>query len=269
MLKKGAIGVGGLLLLLTLLFGRDVFNYVGTAYDGATATVRKNVPIEFELERARKMIASLGPEISQHKRDIAREEIELRRLSEELQGDEDLLSKKWGEIGRLRDDLERGDSNYVYAGHTFTSTQVETDLTNRFTWYQKKEQTVGNLRKIIQLREKGLAAAQDKLKSLMVAKSDLEVEIESLQSQLKMVEVAKAASDLNIDDSQLARTRALLKDIDARIKVDAEMVNADELVFEEIPLDEPEEAANILDAITEYEATKDDSETFVKLRIEE
>jgi len=269
MLKKGLFAGGGLLLLLALFFGRDVCSFVGTATGLVRDTVRESVPVEFELERARTMIASLNPEISKHKRDIAREELELRKLEEQVEKDEEKLTKNWGDIQRLRDDLERNDSTYVYASGTYTAKQVETDLTNRFGRYQTKQATFEKNAKVLEIRKKGLTAAQEKLMALIAAKQQLEVEVENLEARLKMVEVAKATSELNIDDSQLSRTRELLSDIEARIEVDAEMVNADDIVVGEIQLDEPDENVSILQRIAEFEAKKDPSETYVDVKPEE
>lgn len=256
MIKKGLLVGGALALLLVLFFGRDVVSYVKTSVANARTAVRESVPIKFELERARKMIQELDPEISRHKRDIAREELELEKLEEKVNEDEAKLAKSWSEIQQLRGDLQRGESNYVYAGHTYTSNQVESDLTNRFARYETKEATVDKFQKIAEARRRGLTAAQDKLKEMIAAKRQLEVEVENLEARQKMVEVAKAASDFNIDDSQLSRTRALLSDIEARIEVDAQLVNADDFIPDEIPLDEPEEDAGILDRITDYENSK-------------
>jgi septal ring factor EnvC (AmiA/AmiB activator) len=263
MLKKGLLAAGGLALLLGLFFGRDMFSYVWTSVGNVRQTVKQSVPVKFELERARGMIADLDPEISRHKRDIAREELDLRKLEEQVKDEEGKLAKAWKDIQRLRGDLTRGDSNYVYAGHTYTSQQVETDLTNRFERYQTKEATVDKLRKILDARRRGLTAAEEKVKELIAAKRQLEVEVENLEARMKMVEVAKAASDFNIDDSQLSRTRELLSDIESRIEVDAQLVHADDLVIDEIPLEEPAEDTDILDRITEYEQSKGDSEVFV------
>ena len=163
------------------------------------------------------------------------------------------MAKSWSQIQTLKSDLSRGDSNYVYAGQTYTVKQVETDLTNRFDRYQTKDATVQKLGKILDARQRGLSAAQEKLKAMIAAKRQLEVEVENLEARLKMVEVAKAANEFVIDDSQLSRTRQLLSDIESRIEVDAQMVNADDLVLDEIPLETPAENAKILERIAEYE----------------
>jgi Skp family chaperone for outer membrane proteins len=256
MLKKGLIAAGGLAMLLGLVFGRDMTSYVKTTVGWVNSTVKDAVPVQFELERARKMIQGLGPEISRHKREIAREELDLRKLAAQVQQDEQKLAKNWSEIETLKGDLSRGDSNFVYAGHTYTVKQVETDLTNRFERYRTREATMQKLNMILAARQRGLDAAQEKLKAMIAAKRQLEVEVENLEARLKMVEVAKASSEFHIDDSQLSRTRQLLSDIESRIEVDAQLVNADDLVLDEIPVGTSTEPVKILDQIAEYEKSK-------------
>lgn len=265
MVKKGLLAGGGALLLLSLLFGKDVCSYVTTTVGWARDSVKSNVPVTFELERARKMIADLQPEISRHKRDIAREEIELEKFTQNLKGEQDTLARKWQEIERLRADLGRGEKQFVYTGHKYTAKQVEADLTHRFDRHQTKEATVEKLQKIVEARRKGLTAAQEKLKALIASKRQLEVEVENLEARLKMVEVAKATSALTIDDSQLSRTRELLKEIESRIEVDAQLVNAEDVVLDEIPLQETAEQTNILDRIAAYQKAKgtDQAEAYV------
>jgi Skp family chaperone for outer membrane proteins len=257
MLKKVLLASGGGVLLLTLFVGRDLYSYATTSLGWVHTAVKDSVPIPFELERSRKMIKDLDPEISRHKREIAKEELALQKLEEQGKADEELLVKSWKDIQRLRSDLARGDGKYVYVGHSYTAKQVETDLTSRFERYQTKEATAEKLRKILEIRKKGLTAAQDKLKAMIAAKRQLEVEVENLEARLKMVEVAKATSEFTIDDSQLSRTRQLLKDIEARIEVDAQLVHADDVVLDEIPLEEPAGTTPILDRITQYEQQKD------------
>jgi len=256
MLKRGLIAAGGLALLLGLVFGRDVSSYVKTTVGWVNSTVKDAVPVQFELDRARKMIQGLDPEIGRHKREIAREELELRKLAAQVQQDNEKLSKNWSEIETLKTDLSRGNSNYVYAGHSYTSKQVETDLTNRFERYQTRDATVQKLNMILTARQRGLEAAQEKLKAMIAAKRQLEVEVENLEARMKMVEVAKASSEFHIDDSQLSRTRQLLSDIESRIEVDAQLVNADDLVLDEIPVGVPAEQVKILDRIAEFEKSK-------------
>jgi predicted nucleic acid-binding Zn-ribbon protein len=202
------------------------------------------------------MIVALDPEISQHKREIAREELDLRKLEEKITSDREDIAGLWRDIQRLREDLSRGDSTFVYAGRSYSADQVETDLGNRFDRYQTREATLQKLEQILTARRRGLEAAQEKLKAMIASKRQLEVQVENLEARLKMVEVAKAASEFHIDDSQLSRTRQLLSDIEARIEVDAEMVNADDVLVDEIKLERADDTVSVLDRITEYEARR-------------
>ncbi|MDV7389903.1 hypothetical protein RZS08_01065, partial [Arthrospira platensis SPKY1] len=69
-------------------------------------------------------------------------------------------------------------------------------------------------------------------------------------------------------DSQLARTRQLLSDIESRIEVDAQLVNADDVMVDEIKLERPEDNQGILDRITEYESRHEgDSASYVGVEL--
>jgi hypothetical protein len=269
MLKKGLFAGGGLLLLLLLIFGGGLWSYVSTTADNIGEAVKAKVPIDFELDRARKMIEGLEPEITNHKREIALEERKVAELENQLKVDEEKLAKRWSDIERMRDDLAKGDTTFVYASGTYTAKQVEADLAGKFDRFTTADGTVEQNRKVLEIRRKALSAAQEKLRTLIAAKEKLELQVENLEAKQKMVEVAKTASELNIDDSQLAKTRDLLTEIEARIDVEGRLVNADDLVFGEIQLDEPEENTSILQRIADYESKKDTSETYVDIKPEE
>jgi len=270
MLKKGLFVGGGLLLLLVLLFGgRTMWSYVATVGQQAKEAVADKVPVEFQLDRARNMIKGLEPEIINHKRDIALEEGRVADLEDQIELDEGKLAKRWSDIEHMRADLSKGETTFTYASGTYTAKQVEADLAIKFDHYTTSESTVEQNRKVLEIRKKTLTAAQEKLKALIAAKGKLELQVEELEAKLKMVEVAQTASELNIDDSQLAKTRDLLDEIEARIDVDARLVNADDLGVGEIQLHEPAENASILERIADYQAKKDQSETFVDVKPEE
>ena len=63
--------------------------------------------------------------------------------------------------------------------------------------------------------------------------------------------MAQTSSQLNLDDSQLSRTRELLDEIATRIDVEEETMSVDVEYFGEIDLDEPSDE-NLLDDISTY-----------------
>jgi chromosome segregation ATPase len=252
MLKKLFLIVGGLTLLAALFFGRDAVSYISTSVAKARQMVKDNVNVEFEIERARNMIKGLVPEIRRNKHTIALEEAKITQLEEELGDKEGRLVKSREHIMRLQGDLDSGQDSFVYVGHTYSRPQVTADLKSRFERHKTLDATVANLHKVVHARKRALEGAREKLEAMVAAKRQLEVEVENLEARQKMVEVAKATSEFDFDDSQLARTRELITEISTRIDVEEKVANSDGYFYDEIPLDEEPESGDISQAIAEY-----------------
>lgn len=255
-LLVGAVG----LLAAGLLLGRGIFSYVTTAVGRVQAEVRSSVPIKFEIERARRMMKDLGPEIERNMHLIAQEEVDVAKLDRDLAQNEKQLAKSREEILRLKGDLETGRSQFVYAGRSYSSLEVKTDLANRFQHHKTSEATLDQLRKIMRARENGLNAAREKLEAMLASRRQLAVEIENLEARLKMVEVAQTTSQFNFDDSQLACTRDLIRDIGTRLEVTEKMMNQQVQLSDRIPLEADEtDIEGVLDAVTRHFDGQDDA----------
>lgn len=253
MVKKTLFLGAAVLLLAVLFFGRGAVSYVTTAVDRVQDQVKSNVPVKFEIERARGMIKDLNPEIERNMHLIAREEVEIAKLQRELEQNEKQLAKSQADILRLKNDLEAGNNQFVYAGRSYTAFEVKTDLANRFAHHKTAEATVDQLQKVLRARENGLKAAQEKLEAMLAAKRQLSVEIENLEARLKMIEVAQTTSQINFDDSQLARTRDLINEINTRLDVTEKMMGQQVQLSDQIPLEEDQAATeDVLDAVTKH-----------------
>ncbi len=264
MLKKlligSAIAAGG----VGLLVGAPVFSYVRSGVSSARQAIRESIPVEVEIKRARDMISDLKPEIADNLRVIAREEVEVNRLAEEVKNKQNGLAKGRKDIMRLKDDIQTGSSHFVYASRTYTSDQVKDDLSNRFKQFQTQEATTSKLEKILEARTKNLDAARLKLDEMLAAKRQLEVEVENLQARLTMVQVAETSSQVHLNDSHLSRTRDLLDDIRSRIDVAEKMIENEGVLEGSIQLEE-QAPADLVDQITDYFGEgRSEVETLVK-----
>ena len=251
MLKKililSAIGVGSTIALAST----GAWSYMRCGIRTASDTVRDSVPIDWEIKRARQMIADLKPEIAKNLQVVAREEVGVQRLATEIKAKETQLAKSRSDIMRLKGDLESGSVKFVYAGRNYSQVQVKEDLSNRFKQFQVHEETTSKLNQVLSAREKNLEAARRKLDGMLAAKRELEVEVENLQARVTMVEVAQTTSPVSIDDSHLSSTRQLLDDIRTRIDVAERMVASEGALEGTIPLDEPA-SENLLEEIADY-----------------
>jgi len=251
MIKKLVFAGSGILLMGLLFFGHDAVSYVRTSAGYVTDSVRNTVPIEFQIERARRMIKDLVPEVRKNMHVIAKEEVEVERLERQIAQAQARTEKEKAELVRLKDDLSTGKEMFQYAGREYTAQQVKVDLANRFERYKTNEATLGSLQEIHTARERSLEAARQKLEGMLAAKRQLQVDVENLEARLQMVAAAQTTSDYQFDDSRLGRVKELVGDLRTRLDVAEKLVNAECYFHDEIPLDEaaPE---GIVEKITEY-----------------
>jgi len=264
MLKKSLLVGGAVVLLLSLFFGRDACSYLTTSSRWVQDTVTTNVPIDFQINRARDMIKALDPEIKQNMHLIAKEEVEIEKLAKQVDEQEAALTQSRQDILRLKKDLETGDTSFYYASHRYTADQVKSDLEGRFDRFKVNEATLDKNQKILSIRQQKLDSARQRLEEMLTAKRELEVQVENLEAELEMLKVAKTASDFNFDDSQLARTKELIEDIRTRIDVESKLMNEVETAGQIQLEDEAEDTTDITDRVSQYFG--DEAESYVDVQ---
>lgn len=268
MLKKVVLAGVGSTLLAGLLFGTDAFSYVSTTASRVHDRVKDNVPVEFELERAHKMIQDLTPEIRRNMHLIAKEEVEVEKLEARVGTLEKKLAGSQMDILRLKNDLDSGETYYTYAGHEYSRSAVQTDLVSRFERFKTQDATRVKLESILRARQQGLDAARAKLDAMLAARRQLEVDVENLEARQKMVEVAQTSSSFAFDDSQLSRTKRLIDDIRTRIEVAERMVDAEGEVAGEIPLSEPQDTDISNDVANYFGLTADEDAELAEIDLD-
>jgi len=251
MIKKTILSVGVLTLLGLFCFGRHASSYVRTSAGWIKDSVKQGVPLEFEIDRARRMVKDLVPDIRRNMHVIAQEEVEVDRLEQQIAQTEKTVEKERGEVLKLKGEVATGLTAYDFGGRTYTLKQVKCDLANRFERFKTHDATLGSLRDIQQARRRSLEAARQKLEGMLAAKRQLEVDVENLEARLKMVEVAQTTSAFTFDDSQLGRVKELIGDVRTRLNVAEKLVNAETKLQDEIPLTEPA-GENIVEQVSEY-----------------
>lgn len=259
MIRKIACTGIGAAVLAGLVFGTDAYSYISTTASRLGDNVKNSVPVEFELDRARKMITDLTPEIRRNMHLIAKEEVEVEKLQSRVGDLEKKLASSKTDIVRLKNDLDSGSTYFTYAGHEYSRSAVQTDLAGRFERFKTQDATRVKLESILRARQQGLEAARAKLDGMLTARRQLEVDVENLEARQKMVEVAQTSSKFAFDDSQLSKTKRLIDDIRTRIDVAERMVDVDGELAGEIPLDEPTHT-DIGDEVASYFGLEADEE---------
>lgn len=255
--------LGGVLLLGVgsyLLLGTSMGSYARTAYTQVVGYWKGQVPIEFEVERARQLIADLVPEIHRTTQDIAVEEVRLARLKGEIAKTETNLKDEQVGILALRDQLKEPKTVYTIGNRKFTAEQLERDLARRFRSFQRASQTLDSRKELVVVRETKLDAAKSTYKELVETKKELEAEIESLDAQQKMLEAQKVAQRIVVDQGRFDDARKALDEIRERIAVDQKMLEDHGVLSEPVPVEEIP-PVDLTDQIDKFFSTSGESST--------
>jgi hypothetical protein len=254
MLKKLIVASAAGLLLMGFLFGREATSYVRTSVGCVKDTVKESVPVKFQIERARKMIDGIQPDVYRNKSLIVREEVAIEQLASRIENLENRQADAKAKILKMKGDLDTGQAHIYYAGQRYSAEQVNLDLSNRFRRFKTQDEELHHLKAELAARQKTLTVAREKLEKMLIARDQLIADIAKLEAQEKMIQVAKASSELSeqVDDSQLARTMELVQDISARLEVENRMLDSDVEFVVQIPVDEEPPAKNLSDEIANY-----------------
>ncbi|MBT4868430.1 MAG: hypothetical protein HON53_25250 [Planctomycetaceae bacterium] len=219
MLKKTLIGTAIAATLAVFVFGKDVFSYATTSASSVREAVKSEVPLEFEIERARNLVGNLMPDIRHCMHVTAEQQVDIEHLTADINRKETEIGLQKGQILALRSDLAGGDETFVYASRKYTSDEVKRDLATRFERFKSAQENLARDKQILVAREKALRANQKKLDDMFVAKQDLEVKLEQLDAKLKTIQAAETVSELEIDDSQLSQAKQLIKALNREMDV--------------------------------------------------
>lgn len=227
MLKK--LAVSGLLIMgiSTFVFGQNAWTYLKTCGSQIRQTVKKQVPIEFEVRHAQQLVEDLVPEIRHAMHVIAEQQVEVEALQQAADRRLASLTQQKDAILALRKNLEEGDTRYVIAGKSYTQKQVEKDLEQRFRRYKLAEETLEHEAQILEARRSALRANEDQLATLISTKKELEAQLAQLDARMRAVQAAETASNVkHLDDSRLNRAKSLIAELNSQLDVKERLLDS-------------------------------------------
>ena len=160
MLKKTLIGAAALMALGTFVFGRDAISYASTWGKSVRTAVKSEVPLEFEIDRARVEVENLVPDIRDMMHVIASAQVDIEYKAKEVARKDVAADSQKKALLALRGDLGSGRSEFVYASHTYTANEVRKDLEKRFKQFKVAESSLESDRQILRAWQKTMNANQ-------------------------------------------------------------------------------------------------------------
>lgn len=230
--KYVVLTAAGTVLIGGAIFGRELCSYVRSSASSVREAVKENVPIEFQLRRARDLVNDIVPEMHANVRLIAQQEVEIKLLRADIEQSAQRLDEERARVARLRDGLNTAQTSFKFGHFTYTRDQVKEDLANRFNNMKEAEVVLAGKQRLLENREKSLQAAMQALQRTRTQKQLLESQIASLEGQNQLVKAASVGSRFEIDNSKLAQSEKLIAEIKKQLDV-AERVLAHQAHFVE------------------------------------
>ncbi len=260
MLKKAFIGSMAVITASTFFFGRDALSYLTTGASSLREAVRSEVPIEFEMERAKHEVAELVPAIHKSLKIVAEQQVSVENLRSNIDQKTAALEEQEEAILALNEDLKTGDEQFVYAGHSYSVNEVQRDLTERFNRFKTAEATLKDQQLILTAKEKALESHRSTLEDMLSQKKTLEVELERLMARMQMIAARKQISSVSVDDSQLAKAKSLISEINQKLDVEAKLLDAEGNFLGLIPVETKSvETVNIALQVDSYFGSNSDA----------
>ncbi len=238
MLKKLLFAGVGVLSLGALVFGAELPSYLFTSAKSLRSAVKAEVPVEFEIARARELVEKLVPDIRKCMQVIAEQQVDTQQLRNQIASRSGNLDHQKQLILSQKANLSGGQGTFRYAGHTYSASDVQRDLSIRFERFKAAEQTLAADQKVLLAREQTLTANQEKLATMLKSKQDLEVQLEQLTARLETVRAAEAATSVTIDDSNLSRARELITNLNRQLDIKEKLIDQSGQISGLIPIEE-------------------------------
>jgi len=224
-------------LLSFFVFGRDVVSYAKTFGSEVREAVKSEIDVEFEVERARRIVEELVPDIRECMTVIAEQKVDIRNLEQDIRLTEAAMGEQERAILVLREDLDSDRSTFRYANFAYSRDDVEQDLTRRFERFVAAKASLDADKQILSARNAKLRANRDTLNGMMSRKQELEVSLAQLEARLKTLQAAETISSLEFDDSNLARAKSLIEDLNRQLDIRESLLDAQGQFTNLIPIE--------------------------------
>lgn len=258
-LKYGIVSALAIGVVGGLVFGRELWSYVSSGSHQLRSVVKDSVPTEFELARARDLVNDIVPEMHANVRLVAQQEVEIEDLRRETTVARESLDVERTRLAKLRECLATDKVSFAIGDITYDRDDIKEELARKLDLVREAEVVLSGKQRLLENRQKSLAAAVQVLERTRSQKLLLEGQIAALESQHRLIQAAGVGSGTPIDTSKLAQTQQLIAQIKRQLDI-AERVLAHESKFvEPMPidvLDEKQVAKEVDDYLAAHGAEK-------------
>jgi chromosome segregation ATPase len=220
LVKKGVLGAALGAGALFLVFGISAPSYVRTAFHKARHSAQDRIPTQFQIDRARDEVSNLEPAIIENRETLARAEVDVEHLENEIASTQSNLAVEKRELLSLSDRVRNGD--YRLTGHVaYSPEEIKANLASKLDHYKAVSRVIEEKEATLKARQKAVSAARLQMTNLVTAKRNLMTKLEGIEAKLRMIEATQGKNEFTFDDSALSRAKQTISDLEKRLEVKA------------------------------------------------
>jgi hypothetical protein len=249
-IKLAALTTSGAAVLGGALFGSDLVSYVGSSCRSVSLVVKENIPVEFQIRRARDLLDETGPEMQKNIRLIAEEEVDIASLRSDITQANQSLAAEKVRLQSLRDDLGTNQSTFTIGEFSYSRPQLTQELAQRFASYKEGENSLQQKQQLLENREGALAAANQAMQIASDQRAGLQSEIDALEVHYRLIQATAVGTDVQVDNTKLAQAEKVVGDVRRQLAISERML-AEEVKFAHAV---PADATSEKDLLTQVDA---------------
>lgn len=236
-MKLATITLGTAALVGGFVYGTDAGSYVRSSYNSLFRTVKADVPVDFQIQRARDLLADTGPEMQKNVRLMAEEEVDIADLRTDIDRTRQSLADEKTRLQKLRDDLATTQASFTFGDFTYTRQELDQELSRRLQNYQEGLSAESQKEQLLVNRQKALGAAMQAMDIARMQRTTLQSQIEGLEGRYRLVQATAAGSGEEISNSKLAQATQAIGEIRHQLDVTDRMLAQEARFSQPMPID--------------------------------
>jgi chromosome segregation ATPase len=184
MFKKLVVAALAVVAGLFILNSTHLGGYVRTAIQKVRVAVKRQIPIEVQLEALRHEAAQLVPDMKEQVSALATKTVAVDRLRTQVKEIQASLDNKKGELRVMKDDLKSGAKFISYHSVSYPRDVIHNKLVRDLASYTRCASELEAKKKLLRAEEEALEHAREQLESMRSAKEQVEIEIAQLEAEL-------------------------------------------------------------------------------------
>jgi chromosome segregation ATPase len=222
MCKKLVIAAVAILVGTAVVKHTTIGSLVQVWWHDAKQAVERQVPPEVQIKQLAVEVSKIDADIKRNLSKLAQQEVEVQATDDALASLKDTQATLKAEIAALTKGLENADSEKVSINSkNWAVARATKQLDAKVTKYERTKSEIASKEKLLANRREALEAAHARIQEMSTQKEQLRDTVANLQTRLEVAKLNATKSHTNIefDDSQVARCNQLANDISQRLSV--------------------------------------------------